>query len=171
MRPLSWRVELLPFLEGELYSRWDQSQTWDSPANAELARMHMDYYASDIDSLATNVVVVTGPETCWPDDKPVSLENIPDGASRTILLIQYPYQHIAWAQPKDLTLEEALDLYSQPSLPLDYGSHRFLGLGGDARVVNVIFADGSGKSLPLGLPRETLRALFTANGGEDVDVP
>lgn len=168
--PLSWRVAILPYLDQEaIWRRWDRSSAWNSDANGELANFDIPQFARWDSNPFTRCITVTGRGTCWPDGGGMRLEEVGDRPSQTILLIEYPFEDIHWAEPRDLALEQAIELYSQPTLPdIDY-----LEASGESAVrtfVVVVTVDGSAHRLPLGLPRETLRALFTANGGETIDL-
>lgn len=172
VNPVSWRVRVLPF-QDELarWKAWDHALPWDQQTSRLLSGNAPTQFARWEDSPFTRCVAVTGPGTCWPDDGTQRIEDIHDDWGKTILLIEYPFEDIHWTQPRDLMLDEALRIYSQPTLPdIDYIRDSG-GVPAVRSIVAVAFVDGSIKHLPLGLPRETLRALFTINGGEDVDVP
>lgn len=170
----SWRTFLLPMMdEQDAYSRWRFDLPWDRQMNLPPethALICRDIYGGpDPQTGITHIVAVTGPETAWPPDRGLRFSEITDSQVTTLLCIEYPASDIHWAEPRDLTMEEAIDYLSQPDVP---GSHstrpRFPARRGTPclRVVNT---EGGVRLLRLGLPRETLRALLTINGGETID--
>lgn len=120
----------------------------------------------------TNYLAVVGRKTVWPKDKTTKLDEILDGASNTIMLVEVADSDINWMEPGDLSFEEAArginpkssaGISSRHSWGEDYFHY-------GQPVVNLAFADGSVHVLPEGLLTETLKGLLTIDGEEDVDV-
>lgn len=172
---LSWRVRLLQYMDqNDLYEKFDLQQAWDSPANLPHSSQIIDSfyciedYSAPLSSTAHYLAVV-GDHAVWRPNVRGSLGAIKDELSQTILLIEKRNSAIQWAEPGDLSFDEAADLLSSP-LQADEG-HRvdngffykpFLGR-------NVAFANCSVMLLPAPLDRELAEALLTADGGEEID--
>src|SRR5262245_36816894 len=107
----SWRVLLLPFLEHrKLHSEYEFSQPWDGPDNQPLApRMPRTYafhgeYRPGLTT--TNYLAVVGPETVWPGDATLCSEDVTDGLSSTILIVENRGARVHWMEPRDLVFAE-----------------------------------------------------------------
>jgi uncharacterized protein DUF1559 len=134
-KPLhSWRLLLLPYYCGmPLYDQYKFSEPWNGPNNSKLlAAMQWPYpcpnHAHDQDGICTeaNYFAVIGPETAWPGGTilqvPTSRRDLPflvtsrlaptisDGASNTIMLIEASDRHVQWMEPRDLSMDEAVEL-------------------------------------------------------------
>jgi hypothetical protein len=62
----------------------------------------------------TNYVAVVGEGTLWCKDVPRDLSFLKDKVDHKILLIEIPCTDIVWTEPRDITLDEALQLFSSP---------------------------------------------------------
>jgi hypothetical protein len=164
-RPLlSWRVQLLPFLgETDLYKQFHLDEPWDSDHNKKLIEKMPKVFDSTADpKLAaagkTTFLAPRGAATMFPDKRGVRIAEVTDGTSNTIFVVDADDAHaVPWTKPEDLTYDP-----EEPSKGL---SSRF----GEGFLVG--FVDGSIHFLPKKLPGETLRGLFTRNGGEVVNYP
>jgi hypothetical protein len=169
--PYSWRVAILPFLEGkekELYDQYNFDEPWDGPSNRKLIdKMPAIYSYPLIDgspSSTTNAsyFVMTGPHTAtsavvrnspFMSDSPFpEIVAITDGTSNTILAVEAK-RDIPWTKPEDLPLDEG------PVQPTSLGGYWPNGF-------NALFCDGAVKSLKNSIDPTVLRALFTRDGGE-----
>ena len=172
--PRSWRVELLPYLESEHTRRgYHDNATWDSPENLPIATTSFSAYAcpnnNDVrDSKGryyTSMSAVTGPKTCFENNKGIKLDEIGDGSSNTLLLIEACGQQIVWTEPRDIDISKdpiGINLPgNRPRSSPGWGSSYHKNGG-----INAVFADGSTRSLPATTDKEVLRRLATANGGE-----
>jgi hypothetical protein len=169
-KPLySWRVSLLPFLgEDNAYFQLDRSQPWNSPHNKKIVDSIEPWFfhcpSAKGERYETSYVAVVGPETAWPGAKAMRLGDIGDRPGQTILLIEVVDSGIHWAEPRDWPYEWAIQgINTQPTMPGLSSGHRS---GAQAA-----FFDGTVRFLPNDTPLETLRALLTANGGEEVTIP
>jgi hypothetical protein len=166
-RPMhSWRVLLLPFLHYEkLYRLYDFTQPWNSPKNALLAkRMPHEYRCpavQDEKSLATSYVAVVGPATAWPGSKCVRFQDIKDGTSDTILLVEVANSTINWMEPRDMSFDRAV-IGVNMDRRRGIGSHHHGG-------ANVALADSSTRFLPDSVSPAALRTLLTLADGESID--
>lgn len=172
-RPMhSWRALMMPNLGRPDIDRmyhWDKP--WDAPENAKVAAIRLDLFICPADPPAltaghgqTNYCVVTGPGTLFPDDYQVNLANVKDGLRNTILLVE-SRSGLAWAEPRDLTIDEAIRGINHAGKERCISS--FHGRPGTGAYV--VFADRHVQFLPDTIAPETLRALLTIDGGEDVD--
>ncbi|MEM9185677.1 MAG: DUF1559 domain-containing protein [Planctomycetota bacterium] len=173
----SWRAAILPFLEyGNLHDAIDFSQPWDGPSNTAPTSPWVDLFECP-GCWRTNPgagccpFAVTGPQTIWRTGEPRSIADVPDGAHATILLIEVaPIRH--WAEPRDLTFNEAVTLLTSPIQTSKNGGH-FQDDGyfyHARRFRHVVMADGSCHQMSTPLSRELAIALLTADGGEAVDL-
>jgi hypothetical protein len=158
---LSWRVQLLPFLEEEkLYKEFHFDEAWDSRHNRALIEKMPDVYRSPMSKRRekgwTNYVVPVGGGAVFssPFDTP-TFKDITDGCSRTILAVEADDDHaVPWTKPDDLPFDP---------------EHPEKGLGGLYKeVFHVLMCDGSARRLSRSIKADTLRALFTRAGGDVV---
>lgn len=173
-RPLySWRVLLLPYLEQqELFDEFDKEKekAWDSPENMAVRDHIVSVFyrcptsPNDASEPLTSYVLVTGPQTLFDGDKSPSLDNIADGASQTIMLMETRDLDIHWSEPRDLTFDEVVARGFNGGGDAGAGSYHPGGM-------NVLFCDGSATFLSDSLDREVFRALLTPNGGEAINLP
>ena len=169
----SWRVMLFRQLDRpELAATYDLTGPWDGPKNQKLATGSLDDLlfhcpsSSERPTGKTNYLVVTGPGTLFPGGKQVSLKDVKDGLDNTILLVEVADSDIFWTEPRDLTLDEALQ-------GINASIH---GKAGKGRSISsyhpggayVMFADGRLRFLPEDISPALLKALLTIDGGEDL---
>jgi len=176
-RPVhSWRVLILPFLEGEaLYDRYRFDEPWDSPHNLALARdvpkgMNPNYpmyhCPSDRDSNIwdTSYVMVVGPRTISDGPTSTDLMKMPDGSSNTILVAEMSDSGVHWMEPQDLKFDEMSFKVDDPDKRGIRSRHRGYVNG----YVNVVFCDVAIGTIHEDIDPGLLKGLLTRNGGEDV---
>ena len=156
---LSWRVQLLPYLEGvALYDEFHLDEPWDSPHNKTLIPRMPSAFRSPTFSSApgkTRFVALVGDRTLFPGNKKLSLRNVTDGTSNTLMFVRAaPSAAVVWTKPDDLKVDPQTLKRSLMS---------------QARHILVAFCDGSVRRLPVDLPDATLAALITRDGGEVID--
>jgi len=162
----SWRVALLPFVEqGALYDRYDFDEPWDGPNNSLLLGDFPGWYRCPGDGLSgptdTSYVMIVGEGTMGGEPREeVSCDDVMDGTSNTILIlvIEVAGAGIPWTEPRDITVEEAVTLITDPEASQFEQAHS----GG----VNVLLADGSVLLLPTSMDRRLLRAMLTRADGQ-----
>jgi hypothetical protein len=108
---VSWRVLLLPQLGyGELFSLFHFDEPWDSPHNRELLPYMPDCFRVDPAAARehkTTIAAVESPASALRNDRPVTLEDVSDGARHTALFVEAaPTRALPWTQPIDLQLFE-----------------------------------------------------------------
>jgi prepilin-type processing-associated H-X9-DG protein len=156
----SGRVLLLPYMgQQPLYSQFDLTQPWDSPQNSQVSQTRIMVFADPSSASPpgfTDYLFVTGVQTIFEAGKTTKFDDIHDGTSNTIMVVEVRSSGVSWAEPgKDL------DLSMVKALP--QGNHP----GGNI----VGFADGSVRFVSKNVTPANIHALATKNGGEAVTVP
>lgn len=157
---LSWRVELLPFLESHVANQqMRRDEPWDSPHNRALLEQMPEVFRSpsspNLPPGRTRYVALAGEGTLFPGKQEIRLREITDGTSNTLLFVQVAPEHaVEWTKPVDLPFDPR-----QPFAQLPTERDLFL----------AAFCDGSCLRLSRAIGAETMRALATCAGGELVD--
>ena len=156
---LSWRVGLLPYVEQDgLYRKFDLTQPWDSAKNRPLSNTPIKTFTAPYDGKEPSVntpyrVFYGGGAMFEEDGKPVSIANIPDGTSNTIMMV-HATETVPWAEPRELRYD--------PNGPLPKLGHSSQSSG-----FNVLLADGSVRFITDKVSERTLRnAITKADGAE-----
>jgi hypothetical protein len=155
---LSWRVQILPYVEqGDLYKKFKLDEAWDSKNNLDLLEKMPEVFSSP------RVVVKNKGFTVYqgfagagalfePGKKLRFPAAIPDGTSNTILAVESSVA-VPWTKPADLPFDLKKDL---PDIGKAY----------DAKPLAAL-CDGSVRTLNLKkLTPATLKAAITIAGGE-----
>ncbi len=158
---LSWRVLILPFIDPELYKQFNLDEPWDSDHNKPLSAKMPACYRSPNSGVAgegkTNYLTPRGEKTIFPNGEGMAIAKITDGTSHTILTLEVPDDSaVVWTKPDDFEYDE-----SDPMKGL-------LGLRPNGFLAGL--ADGSVRFLDASLDAAVLKALFTRNGGETVNL-
>jgi hypothetical protein len=158
---LSWRVAILPFIEGEdLYKQFKLDEPWDSDHNKKLiAKMPAIFEplgAGKKGEGKTHYQVFTGPDTLFDGNKKMRLLDVKDGTANTILVIEAK-NPVIWTKPEDLVLPRAGE--KMPAVG---------GLFKDR--VGVVFADGSRRWFVPNPDPVELRAAVTPRGAEPINM-
>ncbi len=154
---LSWRVRVLPFMEQQaLYDQFRLNEPWDSAHNLPLSQTIVTTFASPDKphETKTRYLGLSGEETIFPGEAAVTLRDVTDGLSNTILFIEVAsVEAVVWSRPKDLEFDT-----QRPLRGLE---------NPDGRAA-IAMADGSCRWLGPPLSEELVRALATRAGGEAV---
>lgn len=108
----SWRTLLTPYLGDNIHSQIDFNERWDSLFNRFFWTIPPEYYRSPLETggpEATSYFAVLTPNSLWGR----TTEEIDKGLGprlQEIIVIEIPGLGTCWMEPKDLTLEEVLDL-------------------------------------------------------------
>jgi Protein of unknown function (DUF1559) len=166
-RPMhSWRVLLLPFLDAQsLYDQYDFREPWNGPNNSKLLATMPAVFGCPSQPPTrpnrTNYAVITGPGTLFPGTASVEIEDITDGLSETLMVVEVANVNIPWTAPVDLdvrTMSFQINDLKHPGLSSMHIEGAQVALG-DARVF-WLMEDA---------PAKTLRAATTIGGGEKIE--
>jgi hypothetical protein len=169
-KPLfSWRVQAswdMNYLNnGGLSNAFNKDEPWNSPHNIKiLNQVSLDEYKCYGDIYdkkdMTSYVAVIGPGTAWRADEPLKLSDLPDGGAHTVSVVEVVNSGVHWAEPRDLTVDEALEgLKTGKGLRIST-AHR--------NCINILFADGAVRSLPSKMPISLWQKIL-AGEVKDVD--
>src|SRR5207244_1539330 len=100
----------------------------------------------------TSYVAITGPETAWG----ARIDEVTDGASQTVMVIDSVGLGINWMEPRDLPASVATNGIDPPSANGMSSPH--------PGVVQAVFADAHLAPLEKSIDRKTLSAFFTRAG-------
>jgi prepilin-type processing-associated H-X9-DG protein len=162
---LSWRVALLPYLEGEegkkLYEQFHLDETWDSAHNKALIEKIPAVFQSPASELNDGPTVYLTPRadfTAFPDDRGISIRKILDGTSKTIGLLEVDdAQAVPWTKPDDWKID-----LNQPKVGFR---------GQYDNGMNTAFVDGSVHFIAHAVDEKLLKALLTIQGREVIRLP
>lgn len=158
---LSWRVLVLPYLDQQqaLYAQFHQDEPWDGEHNKALISKMPQVFACPSGSRVlagegkTCYLTPRGPHTVFPGAEGIKLQQITDGISTTIFVVDAgDPKAVVWTQPVDWDIAPNLD-------PKDLFGHHPQGM-------SVGLADGSVRFLKATIAPDILRDLLTRNGGE-----
>ena len=153
---LSWRVHLLPFVEGDgLYKQFKLDQPWDSPDNLKLLDQIPKVYQNlDYKGLGshTTVLAINGPGAVFNPGEKLHFRNVTDGTSQTVLVINAgPDKAVPWTKPQDLTYQPDAIVQS---------------LGDINDPFMVMFADGAIYPVSKTVDERMLLRMFQRNDGK-----
>jgi prepilin-type processing-associated H-X9-DG protein len=158
-RPLhSWRTLILPYIEQEeLHRSIDLSKPWDDAVNAKARETVVPLYRcpeSTVPRKMTTYLAMVAPGGCFLPTTPRRLEEITDGTSNTLMIIEASEDNaVPWMAPIDA--DEHLVLSLTPDSRL---SHQ----GG----MNTAFADGAVRFLSASMKSSIWRGVISIAGGE-----
>jgi hypothetical protein len=109
----------------------------------------------------TSFAVITGSGTLFEGDHPTPMDDIPDGLSNTLLVVEAAGSNILWMEPRDLAFDRMTLVINAP------GGHDISSLHGGAIVA---YADGSARPVSDATAPKFLRSLITRNGGDGITV-
>ncbi|HEV2971230.1 MAG TPA: DUF1559 domain-containing protein [Pirellulales bacterium] len=157
---LSWRVAILPYIEeNELYKQFHLDEPWDSPNNKALIAKMPSAYAKPgrADDGKAVFLVPVGKGLAFEGTEGLPIQSFTDGTSNTILAVEVNDDRaVIWTKPDDLEvdLNEPLD-----GLGEAHAGGIFCAVLADCRTIVISNEEDL----------ETLKALFTRNGGEAID--
>ena len=154
---LSWRVQLLPYLEQEeLYKQFKLDEPWHSPNNKPLLAKMPDMYRTAFqakDATYTYYQGFAGPDTVFEPGRPLSIVAIRDGTSNTLAIAEVGTP-VPWTQPVDVPYDPAAKF---PAVAWPF-----------ANVLNLGLADGSCHHVSPLIGEQHLRRLIETDDGQNV---
>jgi len=164
---LSWRVQILPFLEANnLYDQFNHQEPWDSPHNLALVDQMPEIYKSlshdlpEGKTIFVSPVSMLGPNGEQPNHPAIYVEgrkassrSIGDGPANTILILEVdPDAAVTWTKPDEWEFD--------PDNPMrDVGNARISS-------ILVAMADGAVRRISNSTSPEEFKAMVTANSGD-----
>ena len=179
-RQLAWSAFLLPFLDQQsLFASLDLSEPFDSPRNAAGAARIVPVYVCPASLRGARLVEGRGPcdyggiygeRITSPNDPPkgtmlyddpVSLRDVSDGASKTLIVAEDSrFDDGQWINGRNI-FDQAFAINAAPPFENDIRSEHGAGANG-------LLCDGSVRFLPETTNLKVLAALCTRAGGEAI---
>jgi hypothetical protein len=178
-RPMhSWRVLILPHLgEDALFKAYDRNERWDGANNSKLASRMPAVYRCPADPLMppgmTSYFGITGPGRRTAGKPPLSLDDIADGRSNTIALVESSSARVNWLAPRDLTMGDIVAGENTAEAPCPCSRHGWSDRGilrSPADGFHAAMFDATVHPFAANLDVETLRALVTIDGSDRIDL-
>lgn len=162
----SWRVLILPYLEeSNLYDQFHLDEPWDSPHNRALSEEAVYSFRCPNDSgnkTDTSYVMVVGPGAISDGPTAKGFQDIHDGSSNTIIVVEMSESGIHWMEPRDLDVTTMSYKINDPNGVGIRSLH-------PAGIANVLLGDGFVRSISEDIDPDLLKALITIDGGEPVN--
>ncbi len=156
----SWRVLILPYIEQmELYKSIDLTKPWDDPVNAPARqRAPVEFFcrSSQCPPGHTTYLANAWAEGALLPGQHKSLTDFSDSTRDTIMIFEVTAeQSVEWMSPHDGDCQTFLS--TMASIPKPHN-----------RLANVVFADGSAKSVSPDnfQSADEIQALFTSSAGD-----
>lgn len=165
---VSWRILLLPYLnELPLYATYDQTKPWDSPVNDLLSKGRVWVYECPSNThhrdaagrFRTDFAMVTGNGTFGDTSRTVAIDDITDGVSNTIAIVEASGLRIIWTEPRDFDVTKGpigIDIKGETDLDSPGMLSSYLSLGAHA-----LMADGRVQFIKKSFDPELLKKLTT----------
>ena len=164
----SWRLLAAAFMECKsTCQKWQMDEPWDSPRNRELNLVAWEAYRCPSDQSAAYYeaphMMIVGPGMFAEGSTPTQMDDIKDGASDTIMVVETVGLKIPWAAPRDLEADKVTFEINSPKTPGISSNHS----GG----ANCLFVDGAVRFLSDSTSPQQVQAMCTRAGGEVVELP
>ncbi|HVW37916.1 MAG TPA: hypothetical protein VHB99_11450, partial [Pirellulales bacterium] len=109
----------------------------------------------------TDYVAIVGPETIWQANRGATFDEITDGSSNTIAIVEAAGLGVNWMEPRDLPFSAIANGINPKQGPGMSGHH--------PGAVIAVFADGHTQTIQQNISRKLLRALCTKDGCEEIE--
>lgn len=174
---VSWRVNLLPFIdESALAKKYDTTKAWDHSSNLTVGQTQINAYqcpsdwthddTDDAGRYFTSYVVPVGKNAAFRDSRSLNFQQITDGMSQTIMVMEACGEGIVWTEPRD-RIVKGFKPHVRTQQNRDQSDSVVSSF--HERNSNVSMADGSLRSVSAEIDPDVLRHLLTADGGERID--
>jgi hypothetical protein len=165
---LSWRVEILPFIEEmQTFQSVNQDEAWDSPANKHLLERTPRVFeipnSPGSDPGMTFYRGFASPVSAFDPTSAsgIRIHDFVDGTSNTLAVVE-AREAVPWTKP-------GTDIPFDHDVPTDRAKDMISEVGGHfPGGFNALFMDGSVRFIKETVNKMVLRALITRNGGEVV---
>ena len=169
----SWRIMSLVYEIEPLYKQYRFDEPWNSRHNRSIAAglpvgmsgvVPWYHCPSDTESdkLDTSYVWVVGKGTFSAGPTSTRFEDITDGTSNTIMVVEMAESGIPWMEPRDLAFDSMSFRINDPIAVGIRSKH--------SGVANVGLCDGSVRCLNENMDPEVVKAMLTIAGGEKIPV-
>jgi hypothetical protein len=156
---LSWRVQILPYIEEDaLYKQFKLDEPWDSENNKKLIEKMPKLYVparGKAKAGETFYQMFTGPGTLLEPKKRLTLVSISDGTSNTGMVFEAG-NPVTWTKPDDI-LFDAKNQLPRLGGPFDGECH-------------VVMCDGAVRRLKKDPDEKELKKLIQPADGEVIDL-
>ncbi len=156
---LSWRVQLLPYLEqGNLYTQFHLGEPWDSEHNLKLLAQMPDAYKTGVEGKgATNTYYqgFAAKSAFFPPGRTLRFpDDFPDGTTNTLMVVEAGAA-VPWTKPADLPYAADKPL---PKLGGPFGD-----------LIHAVCADGTIRTLRKDFDEEQMRRAIVRDDGLAVE--
>ncbi|MGD9858341.1 MAG: DUF1559 domain-containing protein [Planctomycetaceae bacterium] len=172
--PISWRVEILEFLNlSHVSHQYDKDQPWDSNANLPIAQQQISPYscpsnhypADDLGRFYTAYALMTGsPDTAFPEGRGLTRADFPS-SSTTIMVGEVCGLNIVWTEPRDVDVGQQEMGVNLPGTKPRTSTGVLSGY--HPGVVQAAFVDGSVRAFSQDIEPIVLKALLTRSSDDD----
>jgi hypothetical protein len=175
---VSWRVTLLPFLElNDLYKSYDLSSPWNSDANWPIACQKVDLFTcpSESDLMSPKGGRFTSYVMLQNTNRNPDNPNLIYDQNRTlldanrILLIESCGANVVWTEPRDADADTLRWSFKPANRKEEKEPWRSKNIGASSHygVVQVVFGDGSTRSLSKSIDEEVLRKVILGQASDE----
>ena len=165
----SWRVLILPYLDaGAVYAQYRFDEPWDSPNNKALATQMPKLFQCPSETVQTpgktSYAMLVGPHAFSDGPHGRKYTEIRDGTSNTIMIVEASSAGINWLDPRDLNTEDMG--FSPGTVGPAEGIFGITEISScHPNTANVLFVDGSVKSISSTIDPKKLEDMITIDGG------
>jgi type II secretory pathway pseudopilin PulG len=158
-----WMTALLPYMDGmHLYGQIDQSQPWNSPRNQPTFNLVLPYYQNPsvpekTDAQGYALAHYAGNSQVLKKNEAISLADISDGPSNTVLAGDVSAGHQPWGSPEN-TRDPATGIGASPT---QFGSVH-------VGVCQMLLGDGAVRAISNNVNPAVLKAIASPAGNETV---
>lgn len=171
---LSWRYAILPLVDhSAIFHDYHRDKPWNDPANFKFAQTRIPIFVCPTNPTPrdaqgrfyTAYALLTGPGTAYDQSEPRKLEELPNGLTQTILVVEACGANIVWNEPRDLDVDRDRIQVNVPKESIQTGGGWVSSQHGNE--INVAFADGSAKTISANIDPDVLKALATPRPTDD----